>query len=975
MLPGFAVLLLLALWMSVFYQIGIERNSTRNEAVAHSQSLARTLADYTSHILRQTDHATQLFKLKFEETGGHLRLDEFTRRSGLLDSVLPAKLNLPIAVFDQNGKRTDSVHGFVDTDVSNMPYFETHASGGEEPLFRTPVSEPRTHKWQIQVSRRLEDRQGRFAGVIVILVDPTLFIDDYDRLNLDEEGAMILMNPQARLSIGRVGEHMFISDSVEFAGTGADPANEGAGELRAVKSIDAVARVYSAREMSRYGLTAVVGITERMAMAKYQRHRLIYLSAAALASLLIVGVIALQMRQGQRLRASMRAARDAQEILRAAANGSLDGFVLLKAWPGGLNPVQDFTIIDINRRGADLTGIARDELLGQKLCEKLPVSRSAGFYDRYVQVMYSGTPLEEEFEIHRDSSGPHWLHHQIVPIADGVAITVRDITERKHNELEVRNSRSFLQSLIDHLPVLVYVRKVDAPASAAPMVWNHAAESITGFGAAEVAGNTEVAAFTAAFDANHDGPVLHDLPEIPVQRPDGTQRYLHAVTVPLFDEAGHPEYMLCIAEDITVRHQQELALRKSQAELATVNDSSPLGLMRSDRRGECTYVNRTLAAITGLSRAQALGRGWMAALHPDDRPLVDVARIHLSSGNDTFQGVMRCLHPDGKVIWTSVKVAAIRIDGKIEGYVGSVDDITTLREAELALRESEARLRTIANALPAMVAFLDEHQVYRFSNQAYEREFGRSDSSLQGKTVREAVGETRYAALGPYIARALAGEALTFEEDDIHNGAERTIEVNYIPQRSESGVIIGCHVMRQDITSQKREKKHLIKLAQVDALTGLTNRAGFLERLDMAMEESSRLGKLIAIMYMDIDRFKPVNDTYGHNVGDALLKAFSGRLTHALRATDTVARLGGDEFTIIMENLHGPDDATAIAAKIVSVMQAPFNLDGLVVSVSASVGVAYYHGEQLTPEALLKRADVQLYQAKQAGRNTFRVAA
>jgi diguanylate cyclase (GGDEF)-like protein len=230
--------------------------------------------------------------------------------------------------------------------------------------------------------------------------------------------------------------------------------------------------------------------------------------------------------------------------------------------------------------------------------------------------------------------------------------------------------------------------------------------------------------------------------------------------------------------------------------------------------------------------------------------------------------------------------------------------------------------------------------------------------------------------LAPYIARVLGGETLVFEEHDETAGVERTLEVTYIPQLGEDGAgVVGFHVMRQDITSQKREKKRLLKLAQVDALTGLANRAGFLQKLNSTMQESADDGHLMAVMYMDIDRFKPVNDTHGHDVGDALLKAFSARLTHTLRASDTIARLGGDEFTIIMEKIARPEDAATIAAKIVAAMRKPFELSGLSVSVSASIGLAFFRGGPIDPDALLKQADTLLYQAKQAGRDTYRAAA
>ncbi len=179
--------------------------------------------------------------------------------------------------------------------------------------------------------------------------------------------------------------------------------------------------------------------------------------------------------------------------------------------------------------------------------------------------------------------------------------------------------------------------------------------------------------------------------------------------------------------------------------------------------------------------------------------------------------------------------------------------------------------------------------------------------------------------------------------------------------------------MRQDITQQKMEAMRLVQLAQVDVLTGLTNRAGFQLRLADAMRHSREAQALMAIMYMDIDHFKPVNDTYGHKLGDALLRAFSMRLSHTFRSSDTVARLGGDEFIVIMEKLTSPEDATALATKVVQVMQMAFGLDGISVTVSASVGLTYYQGGAQTQEELIHQADMMLYEAKRAGRNTYKV--
>ncbi|NHZ99165.1 PAS domain S-box protein [Massilia sp. CCM 8734] len=980
LLPCFALALVASMWITLFHQMGVERAAAHHDAVLASQALARVLSEHVSHILRQSDHATQLFKLKFEETDGALRLAEFSRRNGLLDSVLPAKLNLPMALVGRDGAIRDSANGFQAGAASGAAWFEALARGaGDAPQFSTPVVEPRSGKWMIQIARRLNDGAGRFAGAIVIMIDPLYFVDDYDRVNVDDEAALFLWAHDAQLSIGRVGEHLFVGERLGFRAH-----SKGSDELVPNAPPDRIARIYSYSDMDRYALVAVVGITERAAMEKFERHRIRYLAIALAATLAIALVTALLMRQSARLRASMRAARDAQATSRAAAEGSLDGVMFLKARRDADGQVVDFTITDINDKGAALLGHTRAAVTGQGILPLLPHNVDPPFLTRYAQVLLESRPLEEEVELRTPGERPVWIRHQIVPLPAGVAVSWRDISARKLAELEISGNRGFLQSLIEHLPLLIYVKSVRPASFGTMVVWNKAAEAATGYAADDVIGQTDCAAFAPDFAlcspeedrAMLASPAAVDLPEKPLRRPDGELRYLHTVSVPLFDNDGVIEYILCIAEDVTRRHEQDQNLRNSEAQLTAITNASPLGLIRADLRGQCTYVNRMFETITGVTRERALGGGWKDALLPEERDSLDTIFRHQSRNAEPFKKVVRCLHPDGSLVWASLKVAAVRIGGRIEGFVGTVDDITTLREAEMALRESEARLRTIADTLPAMVAYIDANQVYRFHNLAYDREFGRGGTQVPGMTVRQTVGEKRFATLEPYILRALGGETLVFEEHDEREGSERALEVTYIPQLGEDGVtVVGFHVMRQDITSQKREKKRLLKLAQVDALTGLANRAGFLHKLSLAMRESADDGHLMALMYMDIDHFKPVNDTHGHHVGDALLKAFSARLAQTLRASDTVARLGGDEFTIIMEKLARPEDAQAIAAKIVGAMQAPFELGMVTVSVSASIGLAYFSGGTPDPDALLQLADMQLYQAKQAGRNTWRAAA
>ncbi|MES2318245.1 MAG: PAS domain S-box protein [Pseudomonadota bacterium] len=981
LLPVFALTLVAAMWAAVTVQIGLERQASHADAVAQSQALARVLAEHVNYILRQSDHATQLFKLRYEASGGSWRLAGFGRRGGLLDSVLPARLDLPMALLDRNGMPVDTANGYADASQGEEAFFRAiAASDADLALFSTPVLDLKSLRWQIRVARRLNNQAGQFDGAIVILIDPYLFVDDYDRLDLADNGAVILTSTKSALAAGRAGERLFSSASLIFdSPRGADASSD---ELQPRVPLDDVARIYSRSDMPRYGLAAVVGVESSVALAGFERHRRLYLGIAAVVSLLILAVAAILMKQSMQLRASMRAAQRAQATLRAAAEGSLDGVLILRAWPGGKAPVEDFIFDEVNDKAAAMLGRERAQLLGQKAFTLLPRFRLTGFLDRYVQAYTEGKPIEEEVELRIEGDAPRWIHHQIVPLQDGVAVTSRDITARKLADIEIRNNRNFLQSLIAHLPLLICVKSVRAKSYGAMMVWNKAAESVTGYSADDVIGHTDREAFPPGFvlcNADQDramlaDPKVVDLPEQPFELPDGSQRYLHTIAVPLLGDKGKTEFILCIAEDITSRREQEQTLRASEAHLTAVTNASPLGLVRTDVRGSCTYVNKRFETITGLTREQSLGTGWLAAFVEDQSEYMPAVFAHQRQHEEPFVRITRCRHTNGKLIWAATKIAAIRINGRIEGFVGTIDDITTLREAEMALRESEARLRTIADTLPTMVAYIDAGQVYRFQNRAYELEFGRGRGQVLGRSILETIGEARFKSLEPYILRALAGETLTFEEHDDQDGGERTLEVTYIPQSGDEGVA-GFHVMRQDITSQKHEKKRLLKLAQVDALTGLANRAGFMLTLAASMQQSVEEGRLMALMYMDIDHFKPVNDTYGHQVGDALLKAFSARLVQTLRASDTIARLGGDEFTIIMEKLARVEDASNLADKIVKAMQLPFDLGEVTVSVSVSIGLAFFRDGEIDPDTLIREADRLLYQAKQAGRNTFRMAA
>jgi diguanylate cyclase (GGDEF)-like protein/PAS domain S-box-containing protein len=438
-----------------------------------------------------------------------------------------------------------------------------------------------------------------------------------------------------------------------------------------------------------------------------------------------------------------------------------------------------------------------------------------------------------------------------------------------------------------------------------------------------------------------------------------------------FEVDGTP-FVMGNAQDVTASRLVERRLREQTAQMEAVNDAALVGLFHADPNGNCTYVNSTFERMSGLHTAQAAGRGWIQAVHPDDR--VRVARewdAAVAQGG-RYRSEFRYVQPDGRLVWVLLQAAPIVLDGTVNGLVGCVEDITARRRAEESLRRSEQRLRTIADALPAMIFYLDAKLRFVFANATYERIYG-GGRNVVGRYLRDVLDAANYAQRQPWLTRALAGERVSFEIQQQVDGVMRWFEFHYIPQRDDDERdVIGIHALALDVTHQHAEEERLTLLAEIDPLTGLVNRAGFAMRLTRALARSRDQRTTLAVMYLDIDYFKQINDTHGHGTGDALLKAFAARLVASLRSSDVACRLGGDEFVVISEGVQRREYVAAVAAKIVTAMRKPFEFDGVAVSVSASVGVAFGTGEE-TADTIVKRADEALYRVKQAGRNGYRV--
>jgi diguanylate cyclase (GGDEF)-like protein/PAS domain S-box-containing protein len=295
------------------------------------------------------------------------------------------------------------------------------------------------------------------------------------------------------------------------------------------------------------------------------------------------------------------------------------------------------------------------------------------------------------------------------------------------------------------------------------------------------------------------------------------------------------------------------------------------------------------------------------------------------------------------------------------------------REFEERLKASERRMRDITDNLPVLIAHVDKEERYTFLNSTFNTWLGFDRATAVGHRLSDVFDPAVYASRRENIRRCMSGERVTFEMEADTLVGRKILQISYIPDIGTDGTVAGFYTLSTDVTELKDAQSQLALLVRSDTLTGLPNRYQFDETLPLALARCTRSGQPMALMFLDIDHFKHVNDTLGHAAGDLMLQEFARRVRHCVRTTDTVARLGGDEFVVILEGLRDNAESNLVAGKILTEMKIPFDLDGHTLLATTSIGIAMYAGkEAVAPDELLARADAALYRAKADGRDNYR---
>lgn len=439
---------------------------------------------------------------------------------------------------------------------------------------------------------------------------------------------------------------------------------------------------------------------------------------------------------------------------------------------------------------------------------------------------------------------------------------------------------------------------------------------------------------------------------------------------------------------ILERKVSSVALRDSDERFRAMSDASPLGIFVSDAQGNCIYTNAAYHTISGQTLAETLGTNWTSAIHPEDRMNAISAWSEAVRNCAPFVADVRFLRKDKSMIWTRLNAAMIHADKNQEkslGYVQIVEDISDRKSIELILRVSEEtvfeqqeRAQVTLNSIGDGVLTTNLAGKVSYLNRVAETMTGWSLTDALGLPLEEVFtlinAETRKTPVN-LIARALKSNAAVKLPANCllvrRDGTEYPIEDSIAPIHNRNNEVTGAVIVFHDVSDTRAMAQKMLHMAQHDFLTGLVNRALLTERLTRAIGLAQRKKKQVALLFIDLDNFKQVNDSLGHAVGDKLLQSVANRLQEVVRTTDTVCRQGGDEFVILLTEIEHCRDAEQVAEKLIAAFALPHIIHECELPITLSIGVSVYPDDCKGVEEAFQHADEAMYQAKKIGRNNY----
>ncbi len=564
----------------------------------------------------------------------------------------------------------------------------------------------------------------------------------------------------------------------------------------------------------------------------------------------------------------------------------------------------------------------------------------------------------------------------------GVRGAIVDITRHKQAAELLAESEEHLRNSLENAPDGVYISDLEGNF----LYGNRRAEEIIGYKREELIGKNYIElnllpekSLARALEllqdnrnGNSTGP-----DELELISKDG-RRVPVEINTSILQLGGQPT-ALGFVRDITERKKLEEERQRSAERIHDLYNNAPAGYHSLDKDGVYAQVNDTELAWIGYTRDEVIGKMKFSDLLSPESLEDFVRNFPLFKQRGWLKDVEAdIVRKDGTIMPVLVSATALKDEeGNFLMSRTTMFDITQVRRLQNAIAESEKRYRTILEEINDSYFELDLEGNFTFVNKALCR--------VLGVTIEEAVGTN-------FISVPILDEidSLRSEFDRVRetgqphkglifklarkDGTIEFAEISISPQKDELGNVIGFRCVGRDVTERIELQNKLAAMAMHDALTGLPNRSLLYDRFNIAWAQAQRNNRKLAIMELDLDSFKTINDTLGHAAGDKLLKVTADRLSTIVRKSDTVARLGGDEFVVLIPEFTKIKDIIKTAQKIVTAFQNPFTIDRQELQVTASIGVAIYPRDGSNIEELLKAADTAMYYTKEHGRNNYTIS-
>ncbi len=695
----------------------------------------------------------------------------------------------------------------------------------------------------------------------------------------------------------------------------------------------------------------------------------------------------------------------------------------------GIAFVNKRSVLRSNRRFEEMAGYAPGELRGKNVTD---LHASLEAYEdlarRAMPALSVGKPFDTTIQLKKQDGSLIWCHlfgKAIDPEDEsrGIVWIAEDISEAVEARDALHKSAQEMEALMSNASVGIAItrdRKLTR--------YNQRFGELFGFTASSGIGADSAVLYrsTDEFEAlnRQAAPfLLQGKPfqtELYMRRQDGTDAWINLIGYTA-DASDPSRGIFWILEDRSAYKQSEEELKKAYVDQRLIFDHCVVGIAFIRNR-VFEHCNRRFEELYGYGPGELTGKPTRITYFSDEsHAQLGSSCYEVIGRGETFVSEMVHRRRNGDPVWMRITGRAIDPAHPNDGSIWNFEDVTSRKVVEDSLRESVMLQRAILNSAKLMILSTDTDGRILSSNPATEQMLGYSSTELLGQTPvdcfllpneladrhRKLTREIGFRAPNPVdtlLAKVRLGSVdqgeWTFCRKD---GTHFTVELSISALHREDNHTKGFLFVASDITERKHAENALLRsrnelelrvkertselesevlerrrieaklryLAHHDALTGLANRTLLQQRLGDAMDNAARDDTKVALLFIDLDRFKTINDSLGHHIGDTLLKTVAGRLTDALRANDTVARLGGDEFMIVLPLKHSEALAGKLASKILEALRPAIRIDGHELFVTPSIGICFYPNDGVTVHALMRNADTAMYRAKANGRNTY----